>query len=58
MDVTGAEVHGSEIVPVCQKLFSTKAGEFRSENAESLSVVDYGEPASERPRHLDDGSWL
>ncbi len=56
--MTGAEVHGSEIVPVCQKLFSTKAGEFRSENAESLSVVDYGEPASERPRHLDDGSWL
>jgi hypothetical protein len=40
VDVTGAEVHGSEIVPVCQKLFSTKAKEFRSENAEILSVVD------------------
>ena len=25
VDVTGAEIHGSEIVPVCQKLFSTKA---------------------------------
>lgn len=40
VDVTGAEVHGSEIVPVCQKLFSAKAKEFRSENAEILSVVD------------------
>ena len=40
VDVTGAEVHGSEIVPVCQKLFSTKAKEFRSENAEILAVVD------------------
>ena len=40
VDVTAAEVHGSEIVPVCQKLFSTKAKEFRSENAEILSVVD------------------
>lgn len=40
VDVTGAEVHGSEIVPVCQKLFSAKAKEFRSENAEILAVVD------------------
>lgn len=40
VDVTGAEVHGSEIVPVCQKLFSTKAKEFRSENAEILSAVE------------------
>ncbi len=40
VDVTAAEVHGNEIVPVCQKLFSTKAKEFRSENAEILSVVD------------------
>lgn len=40
VNVTAAEVHGSEIVPVCQKLFSTKAKEFRSENAEILSVVD------------------
>jgi hypothetical protein len=52
VDVTGAEVHGSEIVPVCQKLFSTKAGEFRSENAESLSVVDTAN------RHLNGrGIW-
>ena len=40
VDVTGAEVHGCEIVPVCQKLFSTKAKEFRSKNAEILAVVD------------------
>ena len=40
VDVTGAEVRGSEIVPVCQKLFSTEAQEFRSENAEILAVVD------------------
>jgi hypothetical protein len=40
VDVTAAKVHGSEIVPVCQKLFSTEAKEFRSENAEILSVVD------------------
>jgi len=40
VDVTGAGVHGSEIVPLCQKLFSTKAKEFSSENAEILSVVD------------------
>ncbi len=40
VDVTAAEVHGSQIVPVCQKLFSTKAQEFRSENAEILSVVE------------------
>jgi Transposase DDE domain len=40
VDVTGAEVHSSEIVPVCQKLFSTRAREFRSENAEILAVID------------------
>jgi len=40
LDVTGAEVNGSDIVPVCQRLFSTKAKEFRSENAEIVSAVD------------------
>ena len=40
LDVTGAEVRGSEIVPVCQKLFSAEAQEFRSENAEILAMVD------------------
>jgi hypothetical protein len=40
LDVTGAEVSGSEIVPVCQKLFSAEAEEFRSENAEILAMVD------------------
>jgi hypothetical protein len=38
--VTGAEVHGSEIVPVCQKLFSAEAKQFRSENAEILAMID------------------
>jgi hypothetical protein len=40
LDVTGAEVRGSEIVPVCQKLFSAEAKEFRSENAEILAMID------------------
>ena len=40
LDVTGAEVSGCEIVPVCQKLFSAEAEEFRSENAEILAMVD------------------
>ncbi len=40
VDVTGAEVRGSEIVPLCQKLFSAEAKEFVSENAEILSLID------------------
>jgi hypothetical protein len=40
LDVTGAEVSGSEIVPVCQKLFSVEAEQFRSENAEILAMVN------------------
>ena len=52
VDVTGAEVQGSEIVPVCQKLFSAKAKEFHSENAEILAVVDQVD------RHPDDGPRL
>ncbi|MGC9225038.1 MAG: hypothetical protein ACP5E2_14035 [Terracidiphilus sp.] len=52
MDVTAAEVNGSDIVPVCQKLFSTQAREYVSENAEILSVVD------EANRHLKGrGIW-
>jgi len=39
-DVTGAEVNGSEIVPLYQKLFSVEAQEFTSENAEGLAAVD------------------
>jgi hypothetical protein len=39
-DVTAAEVHGSEIVPLYQKLFSVEAQEFTSENAEILAAVD------------------
>jgi hypothetical protein len=31
--VTRAEASGSEIVPVCQKLFSAKSEQFSSENA-------------------------
>jgi hypothetical protein len=40
VDVPGAEIHGSEIVPVYQKLFSAEAEDFCSENAEILAVVD------------------
>jgi len=39
-DVTGAEVNGSEIVPLYQKLFSVEAEDFTSENAEVLAAVD------------------
>lgn len=39
-DVIAAEVHGSEIVPLYQKLFSVEAKEFTSENAEVLAAVD------------------
>jgi Transposase DDE domain len=39
-DVTGAEVNGTEIVPLYQKLFSVEAKEFTSENAEVLAAVD------------------
>jgi len=39
-DVTGAEVNGSEIVPVYQKLYSAEAQEFVSENAEVLAGID------------------
>ena len=39
-DVTGAEVGGSEIVPLYQKLFSAEAKDFISENAEVLAAVD------------------
>jgi hypothetical protein len=39
-DVTGAEINGSEIVPLYQKLFSVEAKDFCSENAEILAAVD------------------
>jgi hypothetical protein len=39
-DVTAAEVHSSEIVPLYQRLFSIGAQDFRSENEEILSAVD------------------
>lgn len=39
-DITGAEVNGSAIVPLYQKLYSVKAQEFTSENAEVLAGVD------------------
>jgi Transposase DDE domain len=39
-DVTAAEVNGSEIVPLYQKLFSVEAQDFTSENAEVLAAVD------------------
>ncbi|MCP4207639.1 MAG: transposase [Shimia sp.] len=39
-DVTGAEVHSSEIVPLYQKLYSAEAADFTSENAEILRAID------------------
>lgn len=39
-DVTAADVNGSEIVPLYQKLYSVEAKEFISENAEILAAVD------------------
>jgi hypothetical protein len=39
-DVTAAEIQGSEIVPLYQKLFSVEANDFTSENAEVLAAVD------------------
>ena len=39
-DVTAAEVNGSEIVPLYQKLFSVEAEDFTSENAEVLAAID------------------
>jgi hypothetical protein len=39
-DVTGADVNGTEIVPLYQKLYSAEAAEFTSENAEILAAVD------------------
>jgi hypothetical protein len=39
-DVTAAEINGSEIVPLYQKLFSAEAKDFTSENAEVLAAVD------------------
>ena len=40
-DVTAAEVNGSEIVPLYQKLFSVEAEDFTSENAEVLIQSPY-----------------
>lgn len=39
-DITAAEVNGSEIVPMYQKLYSAEAKDFVSENAEVLAGVD------------------
>jgi hypothetical protein len=39
-DVTAAEVNGSEIVPLYQRLYSAEAKDFRSENDEVLAAVD------------------
>jgi hypothetical protein len=38
--MTGAEVNGSEIAPLYQKLYSAEAKDFTSENAEVLAAVD------------------
>jgi hypothetical protein len=38
--ITGAEVNGSEILPLYQKLYSTEATDFQGENEELLSAID------------------
>ena len=38
--VTGADVNGSEILPLYQKLYSTKAADFTGENEQILAAVD------------------
>ena len=38
--VIGAAVHGSELTPLYQQLFSARAQEFVSENDERLSAID------------------
>ena len=38
--VIGAEVHGSELTPLYQQLFSARAQEFVSENDEILSAIE------------------
>ena len=38
--VTAAEIEGSQITPLSQKLFSTRAEGFESENAEIIAAVD------------------
>jgi glutathione peroxidase-family protein len=40
-EVTAAEVHGSEMAPLYQKLHSTQAVHFYGENAELLGAVDW-----------------
>ena len=39
-NVTAAEVNGTEIVPLYQRLYSAEADDFRSENDEILAAVD------------------
>jgi len=39
-DITAAEVNGSEIVPLYQKLYSAEAKDFHSENTEVLTAMD------------------
>ena len=50
--VTAAEVQGSEITPLYQTLFSARAQDFVSENAEILAAVDQVPSAHRRSRHL------
>jgi len=38
--VLGAEVHGSELTPLYQQLFSVRAQDFVSENDELLSAIE------------------
>jgi hypothetical protein len=51
--ITGAEVNGSEILPLYQKLYSTKARDFRGENAEVPSIWCVARPAA-----AASGPWI
>ena len=46
--ITGAEVHGSETLPIYQKLYSTEAADFQGENEQILSAVDLVRNATEK----------
>jgi len=55
--VIGAEVHGGELTPLYQQLFSVRARIFVSENDELLSAIDQLRAPNPGPRHLGHGPW-
>ena len=53
--IAGAEVDGSEILPLYRKLYSAEAKDFTGENAAVLSGVDQVRAYTGGPRHRDHG---